>query len=109
MIANAAKAYLKSTEKRCENCNEPSESFAGYEAKLVRFNHLDRTDGALRVCDRCATCYEKRKRAADFIRASTAPKKLIWHRKIVNVWTSPSRHTKGQTIPGFYPDQQPSR
>ncbi len=68
---------IKPAETRCENCNEVSTSFAEYQAKLFPCNCAGRKEGFVRVCRRCADCYEARKKAADDIRSSTKPKKLI--------------------------------
>ncbi len=68
---------IKRAETRCENCNEVSTSFAEYQAKLFRCNYAGRKEGSVKVCRRCADCYEARKKAADDIRSSTKPKKLI--------------------------------
>jgi AAA domain len=64
-------------ESSCENCSAESDSLIESEAESFPNNRLGREQGVLKVCPRCKTCYEARRKAVADIVSSDAPKRLI--------------------------------
>ena len=72
-----AAAPQKVVVGQCENCGEASVIFSDSDGKHFRTNRVKRTQGALKVCPRCLTCFATRGQATTKILNSGAQKKVI--------------------------------
>jgi ATP-dependent DNA helicase UvrD/PcrA len=72
-----APAKALRSESRCENCSAESDTLIELGAESFPNNRLRREQGVLKICARCKTCYEARRKAIVDIVSSHAPKRLI--------------------------------